>query len=479
MYTRIIVHKNRVKIYFKSGEHFIRYNTGIEAPSKDLFYRGNPNSLFNPINEIYEDYNKKIRETQDFIEKIISQNLHKTSVKLTTSYIRKILLHAEPNNHLQKKFLIEHYEDFLNKKQEYFYRYNHSKISIKDYNSLKQTLIDYHLEENTLFELSDINFDFVEDFILYLTRKHKKFEFYNNINDELIKVLQRLYQPTSRKYKHRFKADRIAFITKGEMGDNTIQKRIDNLKEFIDYLNQQSLINWSGDHLRELKKKYRSYPTSFTTLTWQEVKDLYNYKINFDHPDGRYHFVRDAFVLMCVTSLRYSDLITLDKEMDVNFKENTLKKYNQKTIRHDGQSVISINSIIKEILVRYNCNFNRYSNVNFNHLLKELCEATGLFNDKFLPKKKIQGQIINLPPVPRYKVISTHTGRRSAITNLISKGHELVRIMSISGHRSLKMMSRYYDAYRNNNADNIDLMESLDFQSDNKSSQIGAQKNNQ
>ena len=184
MKSKIIVHDQRVKIYFREGKHFIRYNTKIPAFSRDQFYRNDPNQLFKPINQVYKDYNEKIKKIQGIIEDVLEENLGKTNFRLTTSYIREIINNQLHQNQLYKKFIIDYYEDFINEKLEYMKAYNHSKASIRDYNSLKQCLIDYHLHSNKLFSLNDFDFEFAEQFILFLTDNHKKIEYVETLNDD-------------------------------------------------------------------------------------------------------------------------------------------------------------------------------------------------------------------------------------------------------------------------------------------------------
>lgn len=49
MKTKVVIHKNRLKTYFKDSNQFIRYKTDIPVLSKSQFYRYDPQNHFNPI----------------------------------------------------------------------------------------------------------------------------------------------------------------------------------------------------------------------------------------------------------------------------------------------------------------------------------------------------------------------------------------------------------------------------------------------
>jgi integrase len=72
--------------------------------------------------------------------------------------------------------------------------------------------------------------------------------------------------------------------------------------------------------------------------------------------------------------------------------------------------------------------------------------------------------------IQKYQALSAHSGRRSCITNLINNDYSLARIKTVSGHSNEKMVERYYDAFRENSIDNRDLIRSLDFNENKKSS---------
>jgi integrase len=465
MKTKVVIHENRVKIYFREGNHFIRYNTGIPVSGKSQFYRNDPQNYFNPTSNEHVEYNKKLKLIQDLIEEIIDENLGKLGIILNNDFIRRRINKTHNEKVFTKKYLLEYYQDFLLFKFKYYKDNNSSKLSGKDYTSLKQSLIDYHLWKNQVFNVEDLNYEWVKSFLSFLTEKRDRFIEKKDVDAKMLSLLTGILRNDSkRNFKLRFNEDKIRLITKGELCDNTIQKRFDNLNEFIKHLYKNKVISWYPEELADLRKLYKSYTPVFTTLTREETKKLYELKIDFDYEDKRYEFVRDVFIFMALTSFRFSDVITFDKER--NIIGNKIHKYPQKTEKFDAVSIIDIQPVVKTILEKYDYKLDRYGNTLFNRYLSECLEKSGLFNETFYKKKRIKGRPIQLPGISRYEALSTHSGRRTCITNLISNGFELARIRTISGHSSDRMLLRYYDAFRQNNSDNGDLTKSLDFTTD-------------
>ena len=465
MKTKIVIHENRVKIYFREGKHFIRYNTGIPVSGKSQFYRNDPQNYFNPTSNEHIEYNKKLKLIQDLIEGIIDENLGKLGIILTNEFIRRRINKTHNEKVFTKKYLLEYYQDFLLFKFKYYKDNNSSKLSGKDYTSLKQSLIDYHLWKNQVFNVEDLNYEWVKSFLSFLTEKRDRFIEKKDVDAKMLSLLTGILKNDSkRNFKLRFYEDKIRLITKGELCDNTIQKRFDNLNEFIKHLYKNKVISWYPEELADLRKLYKSYSPVFTTLTRDETKKLYELKIDFDYEDKRYEFVRDVFIFMSLTSFRFSDVITFDKAR--NIIGNKIHKYPQKTEKFDAVSIIDIQPVVKTILEKYDYKLDRYGNTLFNRYLSECLEKSGMFNDTFYKKKRIKGRPIQLPGITRFEALSTHSGRRTCITNLISNGFELARIRTISGHSSDQMLLRYYDAFRQNNSDNSDLTRSLDFTAD-------------
>ena len=130
MKTKIILHENRVRIYFKHEKHFIRYNTKIPAFSTNEFYRRNPNNLFYPLSGENKKKNETIKNLQSIVEEIIEDNLGKMDIIINNQFIRN-RLNQTHNDTFQKRYIVEYYADFLKQKEDYYNRHAFSTQSIK------------------------------------------------------------------------------------------------------------------------------------------------------------------------------------------------------------------------------------------------------------------------------------------------------------------------------------------------------------
>ena len=224
-------------------------------------------------------------------------------------------------------------------------------------------------------------------------------------------------------------------------------------------------------------------------LTDEEIDALYNLKL-----EGKMATVRDMFFVGCMTCQRYSDFSRISKSM---FRKN-----------NDGVPVICItqkktgsyveipvvDDRIMEVFERHNYKFPQIRCEHFETFVRmiarELAKAVPSLNEIYITKltmietkaeknyarllaKKEKGERLNLSErlslkhflmfrtcydgihlwerdeqgnvlKPKYALISTHTARRSGITNLYKTGlFDSRELRSMSGHRSDKVLDIY------------------------------------
>jgi hypothetical protein len=90
---------------------------------------------------------------------------------------------------------------------------------------------------------------------------------------------------------------------------------------------------------------------------------------------------------------------------------------------------------------KYDWNLKTIASQKFNIAVQDICRIAG-FNetiqvDKFYGSKKISKD------VPRWKMIASHTARRSFITLSLNKGVPDYLIMQVTGIKSLKTLQGY------------------------------------
>ena len=222
--------------------------------------------------------------------------------------------------------------------------------------------------------------------------------------------------------------------------------------DFTSYLENEGLENNTiGSYFKRIKAflnwaKEQGYHTTTDFIRYKVLKEekpvIFLNKIELDHlinfdltKSKRLAETRDLFVLQCVTGLRVSDLMTLDQK---HILDGNIHMRSQKT---GGQLIIPLNNIAKAILKKYPDGLPKKSSQKYNDYLKELAELTEL--ERKVPKQKISGNKVDSSFISMSEAISSHTGRRTFITQCLERGIQPHLVMSYTGHSDLKTMYRY------------------------------------
>lgn len=188
----------------------------------------------------------------------------------------------------------------------------------------------------------------------------------------------------------------------------------------------------------EYKKDNESSVDVFLTI--EEITSLYNYK-DFSETEQR---AIDVFVFLCLTGIRYSDFLSLQKhevfEKTVQKKKIWYIKFVQEKTNDAVEVPIMYIEAI-ELLKKYDFELPKLANAYFNRFLKETLKRHHLFSDKITVKKeKLRGVII------RREKFSAHTGRRSFCTNQYLLGTPIQYVMAASGHKTEAAFRLYVKA---------------------------------
>lgn len=338
-----------------------------------------------------EDYNHHIEYNKRLDE-------HENRVKLIKRYV--LLNNIEPT----KKYILDKLEDpkhiensitpdFINSFEEFISTSKNTKAkgTIKKYRSTINFIKDF--QEHTNF---DLNFENIS------------MNFYENFSD-------------------------YAFEERNTL-NNYFGRLISVIKTFM---------NWSferGYHENLDFKKFKaiSNDTEVIYLTIDELLMLYNYK--FD--SKRLEHVRDFYCLGCFTGLRFSDLKQLKPS---NVFDHFLLLNIQKTKSIDHK--IPLNDFSKEILNKYKktlyAPIPQISGQKFNQYIKECCQIVGI--NKKVNITRYIGQRRVDKEVPKYQLITSHTARKSFVTNSLVLGMKEMIVRNITGHKDEKSFKRYVD----------------------------------
>ena len=193
-----------------------------------------------------------------------------------------------------------------------------------------------------------------------------------------------------------------------------------------------------------------------TYLNERELQALYEMKL-----DGLKDRVRDIFMLGCYLGQRVSDYNNLTRDdFTTTRRGNKVVSFTQAKT-NNAVVVPIIYENVYAIAKKYNYNFPRLSHGVINRHIKEILaelsvtvpslrqtmrtaitlkEQMAEVQGKMQFTRDSKGYVIK----PRYEMVSTHTARRSCITNLyLSNRFSISQLMSISGHKSEKAFNEY------------------------------------
>lgn len=151
---------------------------------------------------------------------------------------------------------------------------------------------------------------------------------------------------------------------------------------------------------------------------------------------------KDMFVLSCNLGQRHSDMLRIQKK---NFDRNIFTIVQQKT---GHRAVVDIDKFAidkkttYDILEKYNYTAPYKATIGcYNSKIHELMKLAGLTEDVLL-ETKIQDEIKE-EIFPKYKLIASHTARRTFISANVFRGIPEYRIRKASGHTDCRSFAMY------------------------------------
>jgi hypothetical protein len=260
-----------------------------------------------------------------------------------------------------------------------------SKSSIKALSSFRNKIKEYQKYKKITLEFEDIDQKFYDEFTSFLTTKKNHSP---NYIGKLIKEVKTIMFAASREKLH----------------DKTDFKYFKVTTQNVDaiYLNENEL-----------------------RLLW-----------NLDLTNRPSHEVaRDVFLVGCYTAQRYSDYHRINKN---NIRNNNIELTQRKT----GEKVfIPIRPELRLILEKYDYKLPKTHEQKINTYIKEVGKLAGI--DGNINKEKTRGGLKIEENIPKYKMITTHTARRSGATNMYLAGIPSIDIMKITGHKTEREFLKY------------------------------------
>lgn len=153
--------------------------------------------------------------------------------------------------------------------------------------------------------------------------------------------------------------------------------------------------------------------------------------------------VRDMFVLGCNLGQRHSDLVRITRE---NFADGKFKIIQQKT---KNKAVVDLykmaidRKVAIEILEKYNYEAPyKADRSNYCKHLHQLMRF--IFGEEMVSPTVVTGDLTKTKLVPKYKMVTSHTARRSfASYNYVIRNYSARQVMKATGHTEEKSFKAY------------------------------------
>lgn len=230
-----------------------------------------------------------------------------------------------------------------------------------------------------------------------------------------------------------FLDDFIVYLEDCGLRHNTIVGYIRKIQSFI---RKASQYNYAVDTTYD-DVDLREEPTNAVFLSMNEITRIYYYKFVGQDKRRAKERIRDLFVIGCLTALRYSDYSTLTSD---NFQNGYIVKRTKKT---NVDVKIPAHDYVKEIFAKYHGHIPGKLCIQYvNKYLKIIMKEIGL-NDKVTYSFTRGGKLVTVTK-EKWELISSHTARRSAATNMYLTGRmKTLEIMRLTGHRTEQNFFRY------------------------------------
>lgn len=214
-----------------------------------------------------------------------------------------------------------------------------------------------------------------------------------------------------------------------------------------------SVLSWASRHRARISPtfdevKHISYTTQMVSLTADEVSHIYHFDISTINcrPQHRRNLekVRDMFVLSCCLGQRHSDMVRIDKGcFDRHFFVILQQKTgNQARVDLERMSVDA--RMVTTILEKYDYKAPYTADIaNYDRYLHELLQHIGgSFNDEIKKEERILG-VVKTTYTPKYKLVASHTARRTFATINTLRGYSQEDIRRATGHKSISAFEGY------------------------------------
>ncbi|WP_339874676.1 site-specific integrase [Olleya marilimosa] len=319
---------------------------------------------------------------------------------------------------------------------------------IQPSNSLLKEELENELSDNLVKPKKTNFFEFITNYIQEskLNKSTGTIKVYNT-TFKYLKAYAKKYKPidfetiTLEFYNHYLGYLKL----ENNLSSNTVGKHIKTIKSFLNEATERGI----NKNLEFRNKRFKTLREEADTiyLNIEELEKIENLNLK---ANPRLEKVRDLFLIGCYTGLRFSDFTEINPENIVS--NNTVIQVRTKKT---GQRVsIPLHKTVRKILKKYKNNLPKaYTNQTMNEYLKEVVCLAGI--KELIETTITKGGKVEKNVLPKFKLVSTHTARRSFATNLYLAEVPSISIMKITGHKTERSFLQYIRVTQRENADKL------------------------
>ena len=262
------------------------------------------------------------------------------------------------------------------------------------------------------------------------TTKHK----YNRYKKYTYNILVEYFdgkQPTFDDINYAFCEDFIEWMSGKGLCANTRGSHVKFIKAAMNEASKNKL--HQNEDYRSFRKEMEQVDAVY--LTNEEVTKIAELPLC-----GIYAVARDIFIIGCHTGMRFSDYSKLSMN---DISDGVIHVITQKC---KTPVDIPAHPRVLKILHKYNGTLPHITPQRFNLYIKDICKEAGL-NESILVRKG--GQHTRYQ---KWELVSSHTARRTGLTNMYKAGIPIYRCMMISGHKTEQVFLTYLRITQEENA---------------------------
>ncbi len=283
---------------------------------------------------------------------------------------------------------------------------------------------------------------------------------------QAMKQFELFQKDTHRRYDFKdidmtFYYDYTAYLKKKGYAINSVGKCIKELKAILYAAETEG--HHSNNAWKDKKFKGTRVDIDSIYLTREELDKMM--AVDLSKFGEGHTLARDIFMVGVWTAQRVSDYNNIRKEDFSTLTKNVMRE--EPDPEHPGQMkawierqeitylnirqqktgakvAIPCNSQLKAILEKYDYQLPRLEDQVINRYIKEVAQEAGI--TELVEIETTKGGTPKKEKVEKYKLIHTHTARRTGATLMYLAGVDVYDIMKVTGHTSPGMLKKYIKA---------------------------------